>query len=173
MIATKRLVLKPYRDEDQEAMIELLTNEKIKETFMIPDFRSREEAILMFQKLKEFSYNINHYELGIYKEETLIGFINDVDMKEDKIELGYVIHPEFQNQGYATEVLAAAIEDLFQKGFHEIITGAFASNVASCRVMEKCGMKRIDKEEDIFYHNQSQHCIYYSIKKADAESLPI
>lgn len=166
MIVTERLVLKPYSDKDQEDMIGLLTNEKIKETFMIPDFKTEDEAISMFKKLKEHSNSENHYEVGVYKDEHLIGFINEVYRDTYIIELGYVIHPNFHNKGYITEALGAVLEDLFKKGFHEVMAGAFVTNKASCRVMEKCGMKRIDKEEDIVYHGKSQHCIYYSIKRA-------
>lgn len=165
MITTERLVLKPYCDKDMDRMIELLTNEKIKETFMIHDFKSRQEAEKMFWKLQENSLSEEHYEFGIYLENELIGFINDVEIEGKKIELGYVIQPDFHNKGYATEVLRAAIKDLFEKGFEEVITGAFVSNIASCRVMEKCGMVRIDKEEDIEYHGKVHHCIYYAIKK--------
>ena len=102
-------------------MIQLLTNEKVKETYMIPDFKTKEEAILMFKKLQVFSYSEEHYELGIYKDNELIGFINDVEIAGDKIEIGYVIEPKFQNRGYATEVLKAAIDDLFKRGFNKII----------------------------------------------------
>ncbi len=79
--------------------------------------------------------------------------------------MGYVIDPDYHNNGYATEVLKAVIEDIFLKGFNEIITGTFAINKASIRVMEKCGMKRIDREEDIAYQDKLQHCIYYAIKR--------
>ena len=47
-IKTKRLEIKPYDDSDQPAMIELLTHEDIKETFMIPDFKTEDDAIAMF-----------------------------------------------------------------------------------------------------------------------------
>ena len=55
MIKTNRIILKPYKDTDQSRMIELLTNEIIKETFMIPDFKSMDEAISMFKKIKNNS----------------------------------------------------------------------------------------------------------------------
>lgn len=164
MIKTQRLTLKPFDDADQEGMIELLTNEKVKKTFMIPDFHSKEEVEALFKKLKEDSISKNHYERGIYLHNVLIGFINDVEVEGDKIELGYVIHPAFHNKGYATEALDAAINDLFQKGFSEVIAGAFEQNVPSYRVMEKCGMCRMDREEDIEYQGVLYHCIYYSIK---------
>lgn len=165
MITTKRLVIKPYSDKDQEDMILLLTNEAVKATYIIPDFNTREEAISMFKKIQKFSYSEEHYEFGIYKDDQLIGWVNDVHKEPSVIELGYVIHPNYHNNGYATEVLKAVIEDIFSKGFHEIITGVFVINKPSIRVMEKCGMKRIDREEDIVYQDKLQRCIYYSIQK--------
>lgn len=167
MIKTNRLVLKQYCDEDEKRMIELLTNDKIKETFMIPDFNSIDEAISMFKKIQSYSYSNDHYDLGIYLGENLIGFVNDVSIENEKIEIGYVIDPDFHNKGYASEALLAVINDLFNKGFKEVYAGAFESNIASFRVMEKCGMKRIDKEEDIKYKGKLHHCIYYSIKQGN------
>ncbi|HNX15347.1 MAG TPA: GNAT family N-acetyltransferase, partial [Oscillospiraceae bacterium] len=75
--------------------------------------------------------------------------------------------PDFHNRGYATEMLAAVIEDLFQKGYSTVIAGAFENNRASFRVMEKCGMTRIEREDDIFYHNKKQHCLYYAKTAAE------
>ena len=163
IIKTRRLEIKPYQDQDESAMIELLTNQEIKRTFLIPDFQTEEAAKLMFQKLKAFSYSKEHYERGIYLEQKLIGFVNDVAIGDGIIELGYVIHPDHKNKGYASEMLASVIENLFNKGFREIVAGAFEENTASFKVMEKCGMKRIQKEENITYRGITHRCLYYSI----------
>lgn len=167
VLKTKRLIMKQYEDTDQKAMIDLLTNQIIKESFMIPDFQTEKEAVLMFKKLQEFSCSQEHYERGIYIEHQLIGFVNDVEIDEGVIELGYVIHPDYHNKGYATESLKAAIEDLFGKGFRQIVAGAFESNAASINVMKKCGMKKIEREEDIYYQGEMQHCHYYSVLNDD------
>lgn len=164
MIVTKRLVLKPYDDADEDRMVELLTDATIKETFMIPDFPTREDAVSMFKKLQQWSVSDDHYELGIYRRGELIGFINDVAIEPDNIEIGFVIHPYHHNQGYATEMLTAIIRDLLKRGFSKVTAGAFETNAASRRVIEKCGMERIEKEADIFYNGRYQHCIYYSIE---------
>lgn len=180
MLQTNRLVIRPYQDKDQEVMIELLTNDQIKETYMIPDFDTKEDAIAMFHKLQQYSLSEEHYEFGIYlkgqpignikvneadeEKDKLIGFVNDVDIKDSTIELGYVIHPDYHGIGYATEMFAAVIEDLFQRGFKEVITGAFFENKASIRVMEKCNMTLMDQEDDIYYHGRIHHCVYYSKK---------
>lgn len=163
MLTTPRLVLKSFEDTDVEKMVEILTDSKIKETFMIPDFETKENAIRMFERMKEQSCSEEHYVRGIYLQGELIGFVNDVELKENQIELGYVIHPEFQNQGYATEMLDAVIQELFRKGFKEVVTGAFETNAASRKVMEKCRMRVIDKVEDIEYRGKVHHCVYYSV----------
>ena len=58
--------------------------------------------------------------------------------------LGWAINPEFQNKGYATEAAAAFI----QYGFNElnlslIYATCDSRNVASYKVMEKLGMKKV------------------------------
>lgn len=168
MIKTKRLTLHVFSDADQAAMLALLTNETIKQTFMIPDF-SEEEGSTLFQKMKADALRSDCFQIGIYKEEQLIGFINELGRNESVIELGYVIHPDYHNQGYASEALEAVIPYLFQQGFHEIRAGAFEDNYASIKVMEACGMKRIGKEDDIFYHEKMHHCIYYAIQDTDGK----
>jgi len=163
MIKTERLEIKPYQDADQTAMIELLTNQEIKETFMLPDFQTEEELVHMFNRFKSYSCSDLHYERGIYLNQQLIGFVNDVEMRDDVIELGYVIHPAYKNKGYATEMLKAVIANLFEKGFRQIVAGAFENNVASFQVMKNCGMKKMTKEEDICYRGITRHCYYFEI----------
>lgn len=167
MIQTKRLTIKPYDDNDRENMIRLLTDETIRQTFMLPDFQSHEEAGAMFKRLLDYSYSDDHYERGIYRDNQLIGFVNDVEIKDRRIEIGYVIHPDHHNRGYATEVLEAVISDLFSMGFEEVATGTFADNAASRRVMEKCGMNLIEKTDDIQYRGGLHRCVFYSIKRVD------
>jgi len=163
VIQTQRLVIGPYTDSDRDSMIELLTNEQIRETFMLPDFNTIEEATDMFRKLKYLSYSDQHYERGIYRAGELIGFVNDVDIGDGYIEIGYVIHPIYQGMGYASEALSAVIGDLFRKGYREVRAAAFAGNTPSRRVMEKCGMCLTEKESSIIYCGQQQPCVHYAI----------
>lgn len=165
VLQTERLVIRPYSDADQARMIEMLTDESIRETFMIPDYVTPAEAAAMFEKLKCLSYSDEHYEKGIYTDNELVGFVNDVAVKGDSIEIGYVIHPGHQNKGFATEALSAVIDDLFRKGYREVRASAFAGNAASRRVMEKCGMCRTEETSSIFYHGKQQQCVHYIIQK--------
>lgn len=60
-------------------------------------------------------------------------------------------------------MLRAVIDELFSKGFHQIVAGEFKNNAASIKVMQKCGMGRISKEGGISCRGVLHHCYYYAI----------
>ena len=159
------MVLRAFGVEDQETMVRLFTDDIVKKTYMVPDFESEEAAIKLFERVRELSFLTNRFVRGVYVEDTLIGIINDVGIEDGKVEVGYALDPKYHNQGYGTKMLKMAIEYLIGKGFEEVQAGAFEENVASTRIMEKAGMKRIDYTEEIEYRGKMHHCIYYSYKK--------
>ena len=160
-IKTERLELKPLSDKDRDNMVELLTNNEIKKTYMLPDFENKEQAEKLFLRLKEASLAEKVYQVGIFLNGEVIGYANEVERVGQTIELGYMIHPKHHNQGYGTEMLKAVIEEMFARGFTEVLTGAFEENPASLRIMEKSGMIRIDKTDEIEYRGRIHKCVYY------------
>lgn len=163
---TSRLHIRPFGDGDRAAMGALLTDREIAKTYMLPDFDSEEAVDRMFARFVELSRRTDRYVAGIFLDEELVGFFNDVENDGHRMELGYVIGPAHWGMGYATEMLRGAVEDLFCRGYEEVTAGAFEENKASIRVMEKAGMLKIPLEEDMDYRGVSHHCVYYSIKKA-------
>ena len=81
----------------------------------------------------------------------------------DRMEIGYAIHPDHQNQGYATEALRCVIQELFRMGFRHVRAGCFQENPASARVMVKCGMTLTGESEVIAYRGSSHVCVFYEI----------
>ncbi len=160
-----RVELGRITDKEQTEMARILTNEVVKRTYMIPDFDSEEGVIALFNRLKALSERDDRFVRGVFLNGGLIGFLNDVTSDGNKIELGYVIHPDHHNMGYATEAVSLAIAELFSKGFSEVVAGAFTENPASFRVMQKCGMTPTGEEEFIDYRGASHRCLYYSILK--------
>ena len=165
-IITQRLVIREIKDTDQIEILSILMNDRIKKTYMIPDFPTAQDALPMFNKLMSLSKDNNRYVYGIALQDKIVGFMNDVEIKDGKIEVGYVIHPDHHNQGYATEALTARIDRLHQVGFHTVVAGYFEGNLASGRVMEKSGIVRIEYTDEIEYRGQVHRCIYYEHKKA-------
>ena len=167
MIETKRLTIKKIRECDQEAGLNLLTNAIVNQTYMLPDFEKREDAIPLFQRLQKMSVEDKRYVRGIYLNDYLIGYANEVEIIDNSMELGYLIHPDYHGRGYMTEALTALIPDLFARGFDEVVCGAFEENPASLRVMAKAGMTWMERRDELEYRGKVHRCVYYSRKKGN------
>ncbi|MBQ8496845.1 MAG: GNAT family N-acetyltransferase [Clostridia bacterium] len=164
-IKTERLTLHSFEDEDIETLCGILTNETIGKTYLLPEFKNDDAVFALAKRLQILSMRDDRYVWGIYQNKTLIGMLNDTDIQGENIEIGYALHPDYYNQGFATEVVKAVITYLFEKGFSTIYAGAFENNLASIRVMEKSGMKKMNSRASIDYRGKTYQCVYYSIKK--------
>ncbi|MBR6726384.1 MAG: GNAT family N-acetyltransferase [Clostridia bacterium] len=164
-ITTPRLTLASLRECDLDALMSIFKSDVVKATYMLPDLPTREDEIKLFQRLRYLSLRDDRYVFGIYLDGKLIGLINDCEINNKCIEIGYALHPAYHNRGFATEAFGAVIEYLFSNGFEEILAGAFEENAASMRVMEKCGMKRTKMTAEVEYRGKTHKCVYYSIKR--------
>lgn len=158
-----RITLRPLRPEDQAQILETVTSSKVNQTYMLPDFETKEDAIPLFNRLMSLSSDSSRFVRCIDLDGTAIGFLNDVEVKDGAMELGYVIHPDYHNRGYMTQALKLAISAVYDLGYARVVCGAFAQNKASQRVMEKAGMERIPFTEEIEYRGNTHLCVYYQI----------
>ena len=149
---------------DDAALLQLLTDDQIKQTYMLPDFARQEDALPLAHRLEERSQDENHFVRGMEANGKLVGFLNDVEVENGTIEVGYVVHPDHWGRGCATTALKLAIEELFRLGYRQVICGAFEENPASLRVMEKAGMRKLDKIDEIEYRGKVHRCLYRSIE---------
>lgn len=163
-IITQRLILRSFSESDRMQMIRILRNDEISKTFMLPEFPDDAAAGRLFDRILNHSLQDEHFERAVCLGETVIGFVNDVEIQDGTIELGYVIHPDYQGRGYATEALSASIWALFHLGYSTVQAGFFEDNPASSRVMEKCGMHRISKVENIPYRGVVHRCLYHEME---------
>ena len=164
-LQTDRLSLQAIGDPDTEDLISILCNDEIKKTYMVPDFPAREDALRLSERIRQLSLLPDRFVYGIKLNGRLIGLINEVDRSDNAIEVGYVIHPDYQNRGYATEALRASVQELFRMGYTAVRAGIFEGNDASKRVIEKSGMHLINLTEEIEYRGQTHRCIYFEIRK--------
>ena len=164
-IITPRLVLGEIRECDFEALMSIFKSDTVKATYMVPDLPTPDDERKLFESLRNLSLKDGRYIFGIYLDGTLIGLVNDCEINNKCIEMGYALHPDYHNRGFATEAFGAVIDHIFAQGFEEILAGAFEENAASMRVMEKCGMKRTKMTAEIEYRGIVHSCVYYSIKR--------
>ena len=52
---TNRLIGRPFLKKDQLSVIEILADPLVKQTYMLPDFPTEEDAIKLFQRLMNLS----------------------------------------------------------------------------------------------------------------------
>ena len=160
-IITERLTLDTIRECDFDSLISIFKSEAVSRTYM----KTTADEERLFNALLSLSALQDRYVYGIFLDGGLIGIINDTEINGDRIEVGYALDPNYFSMGYMTEALCGLIGHLFKIGFAEVICGAFDHNVASIRVMEKCGMTMLDKTDEIEYRGKMHQCIYYSIKR--------
>ena len=65
-----------------------------------------------------------------------------VDAEHRQGEIGFILHPDHQGHGYATEAARAMLAIAFDDyGLHRVCGRLESRNVASARVLEKLGMR--------------------------------
>ena len=94
-------------------------------------------------------YNYGRWAVHIKPMLTFIGWCGlKYRPEKSEIDLGYRIKKEYWGQAYATEAAFACIRYGFEKlGIRRIVGRAGPENIASCKVLEKCGMEFIGIEE--------------------------
>ena len=76
----------------------------------------------------------------LLKDKTNIGYVQSVPTESGIWEVGYHIAKQFTGKGYATEALSAFLPVIMEQLKIQKIYGICdAENLASCRVLEKCG----------------------------------
>ncbi len=164
-IKTERLVLQPIGQAALADLVELLTDDTVKQTYLVPDFQTMQDAWNMAQRIRALSQDAGRYVSGIYLDGQFIGLLNETEVSGGTIEVGYALLPRFYNRGYCTEALQGAIQYLFAHGFTEVKAGAFEDHHASIRVMEKNGMTPMTCWDEVDYRGKTHRCVYYAVQK--------
>lgn len=104
------------------------------------------------KKLTEKNYNTDNARLLIYKKDNdvCIGACKvGIPNKEGFCEVDYKLFPEFWGNGFGSEILKGLANYIFEvKKYKGIQTTPNQKNVASQKMCEKIGMKKV--EEGIF-----------------------
>lgn len=172
-IETGRLLLRLFKQSDAENVSIMCNNYNVyKSTLSLPYPYPIESAITWIAAHEENFACDKSYTFAITLKEDgkLLGCIDISYHKNNRNgEMGYWIGEEHWDNGYATEATKAIIEFAFkEKSYHKVYARHFASNPASGRVMEKCGMKSEGIQKDQIYKNNSyEDIVNYGIVNYD------
>jgi ribosomal-protein-alanine N-acetyltransferase len=152
-LETLRLTLRPFCEEDIDRMAELFANPNFMR-FSLGVFTKREQTAAFIEKVigwdragipSQFAVIARgESELRTECSGTLLGYCGFFHHPEhgiEDIEIGYRLHPDYWNRGFATEG-ARAVRD---HGFRDLklvrlISLVHPENIPSRRVAEKNGM---------------------------------
>jgi RimJ/RimL family protein N-acetyltransferase len=142
VLETSRLILRAPSLDEAAAIALLANNRKIAEmTALLPHPYDIEDATRWITSLPTETGNWN---FGIFAKNSgnLVGVCGYGKRQDRGPEISYWIGEPFWGYGYATEAMRAVIDHLFSiTALDEIAAGCRVTNVASRRVLEKCGFQ--------------------------------
>ncbi|MBN9378566.1 MAG: GNAT family N-acetyltransferase [Chlamydiales bacterium 38-26] len=150
ILKTKRLILRPWSEEDLEPFAQLNADSRVREYF--PSVLNRQESDA---SAKSFSEHIQRCGWGFWATSlidagTFIGFIGLQEVNfsapfnqlTPAIEIGWRLACNYWGKGYATEGALEALRYGFKNlGLKEIVSFTAVANQRSRHVMEKIGMQ--------------------------------
>jgi RimJ/RimL family protein N-acetyltransferase len=154
-ILTKRLILRPVRPDDTDAMFRYRSRDDVCRYLLFAPQTRAQIADRVANSPNELTDEGQYLTLAVLERETgaLVGDVVLMWQSREHWagEIGYVIHPDYSGNGYATEAGAALLRLGFDElGLHRIVGRLDARNTASARVLERLGMRR----EAHFIHNE-------------------
>lgn len=145
-IETPRLLIRPFEktDGDVAAMHALFSDPEVVKyiggNLDTPE-RTRERVMRWIGFQEELGYSC--WAVIEKSSGEVIGDcgLSPLEYKGPEIELGYDFRRDCWGKGYATEAARACLDYGFKElKLDTIVAVVFRENVASCRVLEKCGM---------------------------------
>lgn len=141
---TERLILRPWKDSDAEALFRYASDPEVGPRAGWPPHTSVEESLRIIREV--FSVE-GMWAVELKETSEAIGCVgylpanySNLNIEEDQCEVGYWIARPYWGKGICTEALRAVIDYCFNvKGFYVLWGDYFPENPASGRVMEKCG----------------------------------
>ncbi len=141
---TKRLILRPWREDDAESLYEYAKDPEIGPVAGWQPHKSREDS---FNVIRNVLSSSECYAVCLKEDNVAVGSIGlllngstDMTDRDDECELGYWIGRKFWGRGLipeaAEEVLRHAFEDL---NMQTVWCGYYDGNKKSKRVQEKLG----------------------------------
>lgn len=147
MYTTDRLILRAYDPADFPALHALLNNLSVQTSGtrnpVAPCAPSRTKSIVE----KGFDPAFFHAIVTLRSSpDAFVGYTvlsQPTVAKNRDAKYSLAIMPEYQGQGYGSEVTRFVVDWGFKMGgLHRVWLGVFATNVAGIKVYEKCGFKK-------------------------------
>ena len=147
-LATERLVLRTWRDEDAEPLAAMHRSPEVMKFLGGPLPRADCDAMLARIRAHWDARDFRAWALTLRDTGDLVGFAGIVVPRFESrftpcVEVLWRLRTESWGRGLVTEAARAALDDGFSRqGFAEVLSFTVPQNERSWRVMERLGMTR-------------------------------
>lgn len=163
-LISNRLCLRKFSQDDSKEIFEGFRNQKEFLYYSNKTACTLEEERNSLTNIDERYKDKNYYNWLITLKETkqIIGAIHfNVTLRNDSVMFSYAIDNRFTGNGYMTEALKIVKDFAFNKmEVHRFEGGCVVTNIASKRVMEKCGLIQEGILKDYVKLSDGYHDMY-------------
>jgi RimJ/RimL family protein N-acetyltransferase len=138
-MATERLILRPLRIEDAEALHPMYSDADANTYGSHPSTTTFEESRARLEKsLNDKTWRA--WAVTLKGDDAAIGTVACYEKRQGKVtEIGYVLKRAFWGKGLVTEAVAAMIDLLFAEGQRRVFADTDPDNTASIAVLRRLG----------------------------------
>ncbi len=154
ILETRRLILRPWTEEDAESLYEYAKDSDVGPIAGWPAHKSVEESrdvihnVLNGEQCYAICFKTDNKAIGSI--ELILNGHTDMTERDDECELGYWIGKPFWGNGYMPEAVKTLIRHGFENlGMTTIWCGYYDGNEKSKRVQEKCGFVYYRTTDDV------------------------
>lgn len=148
-LQTRRLTIRHGTVDDADAVYDLRTLPGVSTWIPISSAYPREDFVGMYRSPDRLPWFLVIEHDGVLVGELLLRIDDSYAQAEVRdqatatmAEIGWVIHPVHQRQGFATEAVARLLEHCFDDlGLHRVVAEAFAGNQATAALAPRLGFR--------------------------------
>ena len=147
-LTTARLVLRPYGADDLDEMYAFHGLPSVaRYLYRPPHTREQCAQLIAGGRHGRWAADGDVLRLAICRQAGP-GVVGDITLRlagaaAGQAEIGWILHPAHERQGYATEAAAAVAAAAFdQLGVHRLYARLDVQNTGSARICERLGMRR-------------------------------
>jgi len=153
---TTRLTLRRFRPDDAADLYQYLSDAR---TYRFEPGEPLDRA-QADQRAAELAASPHFWAVALRSTDQVIGqiYLKQIEPPEHlTCELGYIMSPVYQRQGYGAEAAAALVRQaLAAGGMHRVVAHCNPENTASWRLLEKIGFRREAlHRQDVFFRRDA------------------
>ena len=163
-LSTARLLLRPFRETDLDALHEIVTDPRAMRYWDRPAWSDPERTRRMLAMFMADRPD-QHLEFAVEHKGRFIGRVG----MWKRFEIGYIFHPATWGKGFGGEAVGALLPEIFARfPDAEALTAEIdPRNIASARLLEALGFACTHLEEKNFLYGEDEWCdtAYYVLAR--------